>query len=89
MTVTPDVALELTEEQITVIAEVQAEVDLYLANEYVDGRQVDIRPSLIAPLFNYGDKVLDAFIQTYQDAGWTVVRYNDSRQGEWLSLSRS
>lgn len=89
MAITPDASLELTDDQLIAIADAQAEVDLYLANEYEDGRQIDIRHHLIAPLFDYGDKVLDFFIQSYQDAGWTVVRYSDKRQGDWLSFSRT
>ena len=89
MTITPDVALELTDEQITVIAEVQSEVDAYLADNYIDGRQIDIRGALLVPLFSYGEKVLNAFIDSYADAGWTVIKYTDSRQGDWLSFSRT
>lgn len=88
MAITPDLSLDLTDEQIIVIAEVQAEVDLYLANNYVDGVQLTIRHAILAPLFTYSDKVLDAFIQIYQDAGWSIVKYSDKRQGDWLSFSR-
>jgi hypothetical protein len=86
---TPDQALELTEEQLLIIAEVQSEIDLLLANFFVDDKQVDVRHSVLEPLFRYGDKVIAQVIQNYEDAGWTVVRYSDPRQGDWLSLSRS
>ena len=89
MTISPDDALTLTEEQIIVIAEVQAEIDLHLANNYSDGKQVDIRHSIIAPLFQYDQKVLLALITSYEIAGWTVVKYTNDRQGDWLSLSRA
>jgi hypothetical protein len=89
MAITPDIALELTDDQLITIADVQAEVDLYLANEYSDGRSVEVRHALLAPLFAYEEKVLDAFVLMYQAAGWTVVRYPDKRQGDWLSFSRT
>lgn len=89
MPATPDEVLELTDEQLGVIAEVQAEVDLHLANFFVDGRQVDVRHAIIAPLFQYEEKVLLAFIAQYEAAGWTIVRYKNDRQGDWLSFSRA
>jgi hypothetical protein len=89
MPATPDEALELTEEQLTVIAQVQVDVDKHLADFYVDGRQVDVRHSIIGPLFDYEIKVLDKFISNYELAGWSITIYKDSRQGDWLSFSRT
>lgn len=89
MPATPDESLELTEEQLSVIAETQAEVDRYLADFYQDGRQVDVRHALLAPLFEYSEKVLNRFIQEYEAAGWTVIKYSNDSQGEWLSFSRT
>lgn len=89
MPIDPDQSLDLTEEQLSAIAEVQAEIDLYLANYFADGRQIDIRASLLEPLYQYGDKVIDKLISNYELAGWRVVKYNSKRQGDWLSLSRS
>jgi len=89
MPIDPDQSLELTEEQLATIAEVQAEIDLHLVNYFTDGRQIDIRASLLEPLYEYGDKVVDKLISDYETAGWRVVRYNSRRQGDWLSFSRA
>lgn len=89
MPATPDESLDLTEEQLTVIAQVQADVDKYLADFYVDGRQVDVRHSIIAPLFAYEIKVLNKLVDNYELAGWSITLYKDGRQGDWLSFSRT
>ncbi len=89
MPATPDEVLELTDEQLGVIAEVQVEVDRHLADFFADGRAIDVRHSIIAPLFEYEEKVLLEFISQYEATGWTIVRYKNDRQGEWLSFSRA
>ena len=88
MAISPTIANELSDEQLLTIAAVEAVVDIHLISQYRDGRPVVVRNSLIAELFLFDSKVLDAFIEKYEAAGWRVTKYENEKQGSWLNFTK-
>ena len=88
MAITPTNALILTDEQILAISAVTEAVDQYLADNYKEDQICIIRNALISDLFKFEQKVLDSFVASYVSAGWNVIKYNNEKQGLWLSFSK-
>lgn len=87
MTISPNLALNLTDEQLLTISAVTEVVDQYLADNFKANRSTIVRHALIYDLFNFEAKVLNAFIRSYTDAGWQVTKYENDKQGTWLNFS--
>lgn len=87
MAITPNLAEGLSDAQSVTLARVIEEVDLWIQENYTSGQTLEVRTSLLLDIINDDPKVLDAFIATYEAAGWVIVKYKNKKQGSWLSFS--
>lgn len=77
---------DLNEDELLVLAAVQAEIDLELRLSYVEDQAVEIRNSLIQPVLDLNPRVLAALKQSYS-VDWKIAEYKDNRSNVWLSFS--
>lgn len=77
---------DLNEDELLVLAAVQAEIDLELRLSYVEDQAVEIRNSLIQPVLYLNPRVLAALKQSYS-VDWKIAEYKDNRSNVWLSFS--
>lgn len=87
MTIGPNTAIPLSDEQLILLARVQSEIDVFLSENFVSGKTLDVRTALFLDAINSHPKVVDALVESYRQAGWSVALYNNKRQGQWLSFS--
>jgi len=87
MAISPTTAIALSDEQLILLARVIEEIDVFLSENYVAGRTIDVRTALLLDAVNSSPRVVDALIASYQAAGWAVALYNNKQQGRWLSFS--
>lgn len=87
MAITPDSATALNADDIILLGRIQEAIDIEIRKQYVVGKTIIVRHSILKDLFEANGRVFDSLLHTYQNKNWNIVRYENKRQGPWLSLS--
>lgn len=86
MAVSPNELLTLTAAQLSAQTRARGIIDAELRLNYDNQWPVKIRRGIIDFMFNENEAVLASLLNEYRSAGWTVISYSSTDQGDWFSF---
>jgi hypothetical protein len=89
MATTPADLTVLNAAQLAAISRARGIIDAELRLRYAGPFPIKIRRGIIEFLFKENEQVLNAVLDEYRSAGWEVVAYSSSDQGDWFSFYHS
>lgn len=85
MAITPRQAKSLTDDQRQALRRLEVKIDDILQAEYWGEGKVTINFESIG-LSTISERVKDALIALYKEAGWSVTYHSDQRDGLWFEF---